>query len=334
MYAEGGRLPGLWRRRGPLGPAGDVQRAGRALQRGAGRPGPEPDEQAVERVAADPAAGRPGDARGRRRPDRRSRTAGSCRGWSAPRREVAERIERFDFSRAALELYDFIYGELCDWYLELVKPRLYDGDPATAATLLHVLTETVAMAHPMIPFVTEEIYVAHPRCRGAAGGACRRRPSGRRRQGRGGRGRARADDRRGPGGPRPGATRPRSRPSAMLPARLRRRRLRGDRRRSSRGSPDAVARRRRADGDDGDATRRSAAIAIPGGMVEILPRRRGRPRAPPTASARPGSPSSRPRSRAPRASSPTRASSPRRRRRSSRPSATSSLRLQAELEAL
>jgi valyl-tRNA synthetase len=74
------------------------------------------------------------------------------------RAEIDARIERYDFSRAALELYDFVYAELCDWYLELVKPRLYDGDPAAAGTLLHVLTETVTMAHPVIPFVTEEIY--------------------------------------------------------------------------------------------------------------------------------------------------------------------------------
>jgi valyl-tRNA synthetase len=72
--------------------------------------------------------------------------------------EVASRIERFDFSHAALALYDFIYGELCDWYLELIKPRLRAGEPELAATLLDVLTETLALAHPMIPFVTEEIY--------------------------------------------------------------------------------------------------------------------------------------------------------------------------------
>ncbi len=72
--------------------------------------------------------------------------------------EVGSRIERYEFSRAAFALYDFVYGELCDWYLEMVKPRLYDGDAATAATLLHVLTETVSLAHPVIPFVTEEIY--------------------------------------------------------------------------------------------------------------------------------------------------------------------------------
>ena len=72
--------------------------------------------------------------------------------------EIADRIERFDFAHAALELYDFVYGELCDWYLELVKPRLRAGDPDLQATLLHVLTQTLAFAHPMIPFVTEEIY--------------------------------------------------------------------------------------------------------------------------------------------------------------------------------
>ncbi len=71
---------------------------------------------------------------------------------------VESRIDGFDFSHAALELYDFVYGELCDWYLELVKPRLYEGEPACTRTLLHVLLQTLALAHPMIPFVTEEIY--------------------------------------------------------------------------------------------------------------------------------------------------------------------------------
>jgi valyl-tRNA synthetase len=92
--------------------------------------------------------------------------------------DTAARIESYDFSHAALGLYDFVYGDLCDWYLELVKHRLPDrvegqdqaptsgggaeaseGDRAAlAATLLHVLRETVAMAHPLIPFVTEELW--------------------------------------------------------------------------------------------------------------------------------------------------------------------------------
>jgi valyl-tRNA synthetase len=78
------------------------------------------------------------------------------------RAELAARIDAYDFSHAALGLYDFVYGELCDWYLELVKPRLRAGEPELAATLLHVLTETVALAHPLIPFETEEIWAHIP----------------------------------------------------------------------------------------------------------------------------------------------------------------------------
>ena len=80
--------------------------------------------------------------------------------------EVRGRIERYDFSHAALGLYDFVYGELCDWYLELVKPRLRDREPELAATLLHVLVQTLALAHPVIPFVTEEIYSYVPGAEG------------------------------------------------------------------------------------------------------------------------------------------------------------------------
>jgi valyl-tRNA synthetase len=84
--------------------------------------------------------------------------------------DTAARIEDYDFSHAALGLYDFVYGELCDWYLELVKHRLTDFDPhapedaetegreALATTLLYVLRQTVALAHPIIPFVTEELW--------------------------------------------------------------------------------------------------------------------------------------------------------------------------------
>jgi valyl-tRNA synthetase len=73
--------------------------------------------------------------------------------------ETARAIEGFEFHRAALGLYDFVYAELCDWYLEMIKPRLYAGDNRDTSELaLHVLAETLALAHPIIPFVTEEIW--------------------------------------------------------------------------------------------------------------------------------------------------------------------------------
>jgi len=79
---------------------------------------------------------------------------------------VGARIDEYDFAHAALELYRFVYSELCDWYLEIVKPRLYDGpevgDHSAAENLLHVLGRTLAIAHPLMPFVTEEIWSYMP----------------------------------------------------------------------------------------------------------------------------------------------------------------------------
>jgi len=83
--------------------------------------------------------------------------------------QITGLVDRYDFAHAAQELYSFFWSELCDWYLEMVKPRLYgtsenrssglpDGGHASlSATLLYVLEETLALAHPFIPFVTEEI---------------------------------------------------------------------------------------------------------------------------------------------------------------------------------
>ncbi len=75
---------------------------------------------------------------------------------------VDEQLEAYDFSHAALELYRFLWSELCDWYLEIVKPRLYEGDESVAGNLLWVLERTLAMAHPIMPFVTEEIWAYLP----------------------------------------------------------------------------------------------------------------------------------------------------------------------------
>jgi valyl-tRNA synthetase len=86
---------------------------------------------------------------------------------------MADRLAEFDFSHAALGLYDFVYGELCDWYLEMVKPRLYDeaaDREALSGTLLYVLTETLELAHPVIPFVTEEIWRFLPGAEGLLAG--------------------------------------------------------------------------------------------------------------------------------------------------------------------
>ncbi|HEY2055154.1 MAG TPA: class I tRNA ligase family protein, partial [Solirubrobacterales bacterium] len=54
------------------------------------------------------------------------------------------------------------YGDLCDWYLEIVKPRLYEGEEDVSATLLYALERVLALLHPTMPFVTEEIWSFHP----------------------------------------------------------------------------------------------------------------------------------------------------------------------------
>lgn len=78
---------------------------------------------------------------------------------------TTERIDGYDFSHAALGLYEFFYSEVCDWYLEFAKPRLYgEGDErkAVSANLLFVLERTLALMHPLMPFVTEEIWALLP----------------------------------------------------------------------------------------------------------------------------------------------------------------------------
>jgi valyl-tRNA synthetase len=71
---------------------------------------------------------------------------------------IGSDLDRYDFTHAALELYRFVWSEFCDWYLEIVKPRLYDGEEDASATLLHVLRDLLALAHPLMPFVSEEVY--------------------------------------------------------------------------------------------------------------------------------------------------------------------------------
>ncbi len=73
-----------------------------------------------------------------------------------------DQVGAYDFAHAALDLYAFFYGDFCDWYLEMVKPRLYEHEEEVSATALHVLGQTLALTHPMLPFVTEEIHSFMP----------------------------------------------------------------------------------------------------------------------------------------------------------------------------
>ncbi|MBR6430910.1 MAG: valine--tRNA ligase, partial [Oscillospiraceae bacterium] len=81
-------------------------------------------------------------------------------------REVTENLDKFELGIAASKIYDFIWDSYCDWYIELTKPRL-NGDDEQARTgaqkvLLYVLTETLKLLHPFMPFITEEIWQALP----------------------------------------------------------------------------------------------------------------------------------------------------------------------------
>jgi valyl-tRNA synthetase len=86
--------------------------------------------------------------------------------------QAARRIAEFDFAKLVLGLYDFVYGELCDWYLELIKGR--EPDAALSSTLLYVLRETLLLAHPVTPFVTEELWQNVPGTEGLLAQARRR----------------------------------------------------------------------------------------------------------------------------------------------------------------
>jgi valyl-tRNA synthetase len=82
---------------------------------------------------------------------------------------IAGLYESYELSRAALELYDVFWDEVCDWYLELVKPRLYDEEAVggVAPTVLWALERALTLAHPVMPFVTEEIWSHLPSGPGA-----------------------------------------------------------------------------------------------------------------------------------------------------------------------
>jgi len=77
-------------------------------------------------------------------------------------KDVTENMDKYELGIAVQKIYDFIWEEFCDWYIEMVKPRLYnDADKTKAAalwTLKTVLTNALKLLHPYMPFITEEIF--------------------------------------------------------------------------------------------------------------------------------------------------------------------------------
>ncbi len=77
-------------------------------------------------------------------------------------KEVTENMGKFELGVALQKLYEFIWDEFCDWYIELVKPRLYDRENETRGeaqyVLNYVLANSMKLLHPYMPFITEEIY--------------------------------------------------------------------------------------------------------------------------------------------------------------------------------
>lgn len=76
--------------------------------------------------------------------------------------EITDNLERYELGLAAQKIYDFIWSEFCDWYIEMVKPRLYGTDPegrgSALAVLTEVLADTLRLLHPFMPFLTEAIW--------------------------------------------------------------------------------------------------------------------------------------------------------------------------------
>ena len=77
-------------------------------------------------------------------------------------KEVTENLDKFELGIAVSKLYDFIWDQFCDWYIELVKPRLYDDTDPTNETaqqvLVYTLSNIMVLLHPFMPFITEEIW--------------------------------------------------------------------------------------------------------------------------------------------------------------------------------
>ena len=86
-------------------------------------------------------------------------------------KEVSDNMDKFDLGIAAQKIYDFAWSEYCDWYIEIVKPRLYSDDIKAKQTALYTLTyvleKILKLLHPYMPFITEEIYTHLPTVSGS-----------------------------------------------------------------------------------------------------------------------------------------------------------------------
>jgi valyl-tRNA synthetase len=78
------------------------------------------------------------------------------------RAELEDAWSRFDFAEATATLYHLTFDDFCDWYAEAIKPRLYDRDEAATSTALGALERLLALLHPVMPHVTEEIWSQLP----------------------------------------------------------------------------------------------------------------------------------------------------------------------------
>ena len=74
--------------------------------------------------------------------------------------EVTQHLDAFDLGAATRAAYDFVWSEFCDWYLEAAKPELREGNAVTRAVLARALTDILKLLHPLVPFITSELYEA------------------------------------------------------------------------------------------------------------------------------------------------------------------------------
>lgn len=83
-------------------------------------------------------------------------------------KEIRENLDKFELGVAAQKIYDFVWDKLCDWYIELIKPRLFETNKdkktnlSAQQVLCYVLSNTMVLLHPFMPFVTEEIWQSLP----------------------------------------------------------------------------------------------------------------------------------------------------------------------------